>query len=309
MKVLNHIREKSYSRNVYGALLVVVAGLLATLSNAITHTLSDYPSLQILFFKSGVAFFLFLLIYHRHLKSIMPTKILPIHAIKSVLGAAGNWAWILGLQYLTLADASSLSLTSALFTSLGGLLIYKEPFRWPVWIALLMGFLGVLLIIDPSQAIFSLYGLLPVVSAFCFSGSSLIVKTIAKKDHSLTTLFYLLFFMFILSLASVYQSWVMPQGMALIKLITLGVCYILTQLAIIEAYTYAQATFIAPFKFSRLPFNVLVGIFFFAEWPTLFTLLGSALIIVSYLLIGWSERHKKNKKKGTSKNNFLGDRC
>lgn len=276
--------RKFFSDNVYGGALIVLGTILSTTTSGTTHGISkDLPPLEILFFKCLVGLVIIAAVYRKRFLNFFKTTILPIHAVKGTFGALGSWAWISALQYLPLAESSALSITSAFFTSLGGMLIFKEKFHLKAWIAIIVGFSGVVLILHPSQKIFSFYAFLPLISALFFSASSLCIKRLSKEDSSQTTLIYLLTFMAIFSLLSQFHtSWIIPKNSDLIKLVIVGSSYMLTQVCLIEAYTYAHTSFLAPFKYARFPMNIMTGVLFFAEIPPTTTFLGGMVILVSY---------------------------
>lgn len=291
--------RKFFSDNVYGGLLIVASTIASATTNGTTHSISKtLPPMEILFFKCLTGLLLLFILYKKSFFLFLKTTILPIHGLKSACGALGNWAWIIAVQYLPLAESSALSITSAFFTSLGGMLFFKELFHLKAWIAIVVGFTGVLLILHPSQKIFSYYAFLPLISALFFSASSLFVKRLSKNDPSQTTLIYLLGFMAVFALISqIHTSWVFPQFNDIPKLVIIGCSYVLTQICLIEAYTYAHTSFLAPFKYARFPANILTGILFFAEVPPLTTLAGGAAIMLSY---AWLIRVEYiNKRKAT----------
>lgn len=112
----------------------------------------------------------------------------------------------------------------------------------------------------------------------------------------MTTLLYLMLFISLLSFPMAIYDWQPLAGIDILKLVGIGLTYTITQLCVIEAYTYAAASFIAPFKFSRFPLNVVAGMVFFMEWPTGTTLMGATFIIAAYVLLGIYEKRRHNKK-------------
>ncbi len=288
--------RKFFSENVYGGVLIVASTIASATTNGTTHSISkEFPPMEILFFKCLTGLLLLLIVYRQRFFLFLKTSILLIHSLKGACGALGNWAWISAVQYLPLAESSALSITSAFFTSVGGMLFFKERFHLKAWIAIVIGFTGVLLILHPSQKIFSYYAFLPLISALFFSASSLFVKRLSQNDSSQTTLIYLLGFMAIFALLSqVHTPWVIPQLNDVPKLAVIGCSYVLTQVCLIEAYTYAHTSFLAPFKYARFPASIFTGVLFFAEIPPLTTLAGGGVILLSYAwLIRVEYRNKK----------------
>lgn len=288
------------NKNLYGALLIVSIGAVSALMNSLTHSLdpagsAKLPALQILFMKSGIGLLTLLVLFRQRMAGFIYTTTFSWHMTKGICGMLGAWASILALQHISIATYSALSLTSALLTSLGAMVFFHERVRWQVWGCILMGFGGVLVVLQPSSDFFSLYALLPLLSATAWSGSSLIIKVLCVNNKSETILLYLLFFMTILSMPFAIYQWQPITALQALKMVGIGVLYTLTQLMLIEAYTHAQAAFIAPFKYTRFPLNIGAEILFFSRWPKGNELWGGVLIAASSLYLVWSERQKKKR--------------
>lgn len=270
----------------YGATLIVGIAVISSLTNSLTHSLPvDFPASQVLFFKAGIGFAFVSLWFGGNLRRLLTTKHLRWHFLKGATGAAGNGLWIAAVQVLPLADSSALSLTSALITTVGAYYFFNEVPKKSIIGSIAVGFLGVLFILKPSMGIFQFYSVYPLLSALAFSVSSLIVKKVSLTDPSETTLCYLLLFMALFSVIPALYFWhPITLSMAL-KLMGIAALYAVGQLALIEAYTYTQAAFLAPFKFSRFPLAIASGWLFFGERFSWSTLLGGAIIIASYFYL------------------------
>ena len=278
----------------YGAGLIVLVALLTTVSNSLTHSLPKIlPSSQILFFKAGIGFLLVIAWHQAALKQLLSTKNLKWQLLKGFAGAAGNGFWIAAVQVLPLADSSALSLTSALMTTAGAYYFFSENPTRPLLYAIGVGFIGVLIILRPTSAIFNFYSLYPLLSALAFSASVLIIKKVAVKDSSQTTLCYLLLFMALFSFLPALYYWQPVEVSTVLRLVGIAVLYLLGQLALIEAYTHTQAAFLAPFKFARFPLAIASGWLFFHEHFSWSTLAGGGLIIASYFYLGAITRYLK----------------
>lgn len=285
--------------NIYGALMVSLVAVLTALSNSITHALpASIATPQVVFFKSVVGLIILCGLNASRLSTLYKTKIIKWHAFKGVMGVVGNLMWVLALRHLPLASASGLSMTSALLTAFGGWVLFQEPFRKSVLSCLIIGFIGALIIINPMGELFTLYALLPLGSAAAFSISSLTIKRLARNDASKTTLFYLLLFMTLFSLPSALMNWQSLDWLQIKTLGAIGVLFVISQLCLIEAYSAAEASFIASFKYIRFPTNILAGLLFFTEIPAITTIIGGCMIICAsgYLVIVERKQKKKPKK-------------
>jgi len=283
------------SSNLYGALLILLSTLFALGGNGLLHSLSTkLPAMEILFFKNFIAFLCLLISCHSSLKSLLKTKALYGQMLRGLLATVGGWTWTLSLLYLPLAEASALSLTSTLFTSLGGILFFKEKSRLSLWGALAVGFLGVLIILQPTKAMFSIYAFLPLISAVAFAGSALLIKPLGIRDTPNTTLLYSMGCVSLLSGIPTCFEWVTPSCLDFLKLMGIGGIYLIAQKFLNAAYMHATASFLAPFKFSKFPLSALIGILFFMEIPSEITLMGGGIIMGACIYLIWNE--KKNPK-------------
>jgi drug/metabolite transporter (DMT)-like permease len=269
--------------NLYSGLLIVAAGVLATATSSLTHSLSQaLPALQILCLKSLIGLGIVAAVNIRTLAKLTYTQNAVWHAAKGLTGACGNVFWILALQKLTLADCSAVSLSSAVLTTVGAAYFFNERATKPLVMALLCGVMGAAIIAHPSRQLLGVAAFFPFISAVCFSASSLLTKRITVKDSFATTLFYLLLVMAGVSVGPALKQWVPPLPQDVFKLMGIGSLYVATQWALVKAYARGHAGFIAPFKFARFPLAIGAGWLFFGEVPPLSTLGGATLIGLGY---------------------------
>jgi len=280
-----------FSKNVYGALLLMLFGILSTTSNSLTHGLSGNlaPS-QVLFLKSAFACLFMVLGLRSRLFQTFKTALLPWHLLKALLGALGNWFFIHALLHTSLAQVSALSLTSALFTSLGGWFIFKEKLRGLSILSLALGFMGSYYILQDKAINLASGDISPLLSALCFSISSLLIKKLATKDSATTILVYLLFFMMLFSALPAFQNWQPVDLQNVGMILAIAGLYVLMQRALVNAYINAEASYLAPFKFARFPLSIASGILFFGEIPELKTWAGGILITAACCMLLYKER-------------------
>jgi drug/metabolite transporter (DMT)-like permease len=272
--------------NKRGAFFIVLSALLASVTNSFVHGLgTPVPAGQLLFLKAGLAFLLCAPWIIRYWQNIIASPNKPWHAQKALFGAIGNAFWLTALQILPLADASILSLTSALLTTLGAAFFFKERLRLVTLGALVLGGLGVCSVVKPSMVVFSWHAILPLISALCYSASSLFVKKISVADATFVSLIYLLGGMTLLSAPFAYSMWVPLSAWDFSIIASISLLYLGIQWSLIYAYAHASAGFLAPFKFARFPLACLIGIVFFGEMPSLYVVSGGILIFCACSLI------------------------
>ena len=257
-----------------------------------------------MFFKSAIAFAVITLFYRKDLKKKLHTKTPVRQGVKALFGLLGNYFLILSLQRLPLAKVTALSLSGSVFTILGGFLFFKERPYISVWIGMGICMVGVLIILgmNPwdnlialSHYHINLEDMFPILSALFFSGSSLMVKSIAPYDKTITTLLYLTGMMALGSFVGSVFTWIWPDWRTLGLLIVIGGCYGLSQWIHIRAYTSFHTGFLSTFKFLRFPLNALVGLAFFAEIPSKSVIIGGGLILLINIILTMVEKNLKKK--------------
>lgn len=269
-----------------GILFVLGAALSALATNSITHSFDvSYSPYQILFFKTFVALSC-VLSFTLHQAKVCHDlgRLWFWQCARGTIGFLGNLFWIQALQRLPLAKACSLSLLSAVFTAVGGIIFYQERSHWSIWVALMLGAAGVVMIERPENFC-GAFSYLPVLSALCFSGSSLLIKKISREVNAQSALISLLFYMMLFSLVPAYYTWTPLVSTDLYKLVGLGLSYMGTQYGLIKAYSYAPASLLAPFKFARVPLNMGIGILIFSEIPPWSVVFGAGCILVGYYVL------------------------
>lgn len=269
-----------------GAFILVLSILMMVISNSLIHSLScNYSSSTILFYKSLIAFLTLILLH----PSIKYWKKELLHAsfwpnfLRAIVGSLGVLSFIYSVKCLPLADVSALSLTSSLFSAIGGYIFLKENKTTRKNISLILGFIGACIIIEPHfRENFILY-LFPLFSSLCFASSALLARYLAVRNQEMVTSFFL--FSVMLFIATPLGMGMPEQSGDLIILCGIGVLYALSQFLYVKSYVYAETSYLAPFKFLKVPFHLIAGLLFFQEIPCFQSLLGSIIITLSILFI------------------------
>lgn len=277
------INIKKHSSGFPG-LILCASIFFAVLSNSLVHLLgSTYPTITILFYKSIVGCVCLTTAFYNNIPFITRiTHVQPL-IIRTSIGIVGVFTWILSVQNIPLSAASTLSLTSSFFSALGGYLLLKEATSWMKNISIVLGFCGAVFIISPHFSQGNFFYFFPLLSALCFGISSTLTRHLTKHESEWAISFYLFTAMALCSL---------PFGVKLPYSITdsfilfsIGILYALSQFLFVRAYKYAEASYLAPFKFLKPPVHIIIGFFFFKEALDLYDLIGFLMIILSLKLL------------------------
>ena len=279
------------SPNQRGAIWMVGAATGFTLNSALVKALGqvDFHPFQLAFLRTAIALLTLLPIVWRSGTEGLKSRHPGIHAIRGVVGAAAIATGFVGLTLIPLADFMALSFTTPLFIILLAVLLLGEKVRWRRWSATVVGFLGVVVMVRPGAGTLELGALCALAMAAGIAVASTLVKRLPAEETPLSMLFWFSFGAALLTAPLAAFVWRAPNAEEWLWLIVMGVLGAAAQFLIIRAYKVGEATFVAPFDYSKLLIAGAIGFFVFAEVPDLWTLAGAAIIVASTLYIARRE--------------------
>jgi len=260
----------------------------------------DYPIGQILFFRGffGIIFYFFI-IPHERLHNFYQTKRPGLHSLRCIAGLIAIVAIFIALRKLPLATVVSISFAAPIFTTIFSIFLLKEKVGVYRWLAVLVGFIGILIITEPGISELNIYYIFPII--FCL-GLSYVAITLRQLSSTEPVWLISLFFSIaitLLSLITVPFGWVMPSIAHFLILSLIGIFGGVSNLWLSQSYKYSEVSLVTPLKYLTLVFAIIFGYFIWDEIPTIKTLIGAFLVIISTLIIFRREIYKK--KEITSK--------
>lgn len=284
------VRMGRPSGAVEGALLMVFScACFAAMSALIRHLSGTVSSFEIAFFRNAVGL-VALLPWMAHLGfGTLRTQRLKLYLSRGTLGMVAMWAWYAALGMMPLAEAITLNFTVALWMIPVAIVLLKERIGPRRWAAAVVGFAGVLVVLQPGAEAISLGGLLAIGSALLFAVSMCIIKLLSKTETPTQIVFYMNVIMTPLSLGPAIAFWSFPTSTELGLLIAIGLIALAGHFSMARALSLAEASALMPLDYTRLPFAILIGYFAFGEFPGLWTWVGGAIIIASALYISRRE--------------------
>jgi drug/metabolite transporter (DMT)-like permease len=214
--------------------------------------------------------------------------------------------FFLGLAAMPLADAVAIFFISPLVITLFSVLFLGETVGPRRWMAIGVGFLGVLVMMRPGTASFQVASLLPLAAAFCYAGIHIITRRIGGTESAATMAFYIQIMFIVVgvgfgliagdgrfgdqsdpSLAFLFRAWTWPLVADYPVFLIIGVGIAVAGYLISQAYRVAEVSYIAPFEYLALPISVVWGMIIFAEFPDGWDYFGMALILGSGLFTIW----------------------
>ena len=206
----------------------------------------------------------------------------------SMLGSAV--LFMAGLGQLAIADATSIGFVSPLMVTALSIPILGEKVGIRRWAAVVVGFIGILIIIRPGTSAFNPAALFPVLSAACWSCGLVITRRMKSGEPVLTTLFYTALVGLALLTVLLPTSWSPPSGRAFGLMMLMGLLNTCGQYALVLGYIRGPASMLAPFSYSQIIWSMLSGVFIFGTIPGFFTGVGAAIVVASGLYVFHRER-------------------
>jgi len=203
-------------------------------------------------------------------------------------------SWFTAIGTLQLEKAAVIGFTTPLFTTILAIIFLGEVIRVQRISALIIGFIGILVVIRPGYIPFESGALWLLSAALTFSIVIIIVKKLTEKDSSLTTAFYQMAFMVPPTFLIALFFWESVNLNQIFIFIFVAIAGFITQFSFAQCLKMAETTFIMPIQFTKLIWLSVIGYLFFKEIPDIWTWLGASIIFSSILFIAYRETINKN---------------
>ena len=282
------------SKNQLGFLYMFMSVCAFSVMDLIVKWSDDYPLGQVLFFRGffGIIFYFFIIPRER-LHDFYKTKRPGLHSLRCIAGLIAIIAIFIALRKLPLATVVSISFAAPIFTTIFSIFLLSEKVGIYRWLAVLVGFIGILIITEPGISNLNIYYIFPII--FCL-GLSYVAITLRQLSTTepvwLISLFFSIAITF-LSFLTLPFGWVMPSFNHFLILSLVGIFGGVSNLWLSQSYKYSEVSLVTPLKYLTLVFAIIFGYFIWDEIPTIKTLIGALLVIVSTLIIFRREIYKK----------------
>ncbi len=274
---------------------------LSTVAFSIMHGLVRFvsevlPPFQIAFFRNffGLAFLLPLLMRSRF--AVLRTKQIGLHALRGVINMAAMLMFFTALSISPIAKVTALGFTAPIFMAILAVIVLGERFRIYRWSAIFLGFVGMLIILRPGLVVIDTGALLVIGSAVLWAVAMLIIKIQSRTESSLTIVAYMGIFLGVFSIAPALWVWQPFELQTLGLMALIGLFGSIAQIAISESLKETDPTALMPFDFLKLIWTAMIGAWFFAEIPDIFTWIGATVIFSSGLFIAFRERSVRSQR-------------
>ena len=282
-----------------GMALILLATLAFSSMHAVVrHLQTDLHAFEVAFFRNFFGLIAMAPLFLRYGPDVLRTGHMGLHALRGALQVSGMLMFFTALAISPLAKVSAMSFTAPLFATVGAFLFLGERIRARRITALLIGFLGALVILQPGVEALDLGAVLVLVSSAVWAVAMLVIKHLAKSESSVTQTAYMGLFMTPLSLVAAIWFWRWPQPVDYLWFLLMGSCGSLAHVAMAQAFKEAEITVVLPLDFTRLIWASLIGYLVFAEVPELATWAGGSIIFLAATYIAFREAKLKRGQEG-----------
>lgn len=251
-------------------------GLMAI---AIRYATRYVPTQEVAFFRNAFGLLALLPMLIRPGSAPLKTQQLPRYFLRSAIGLASMLCAFWAIGHLPISQAISLSYSTPLFVTIAAVLWLGETVRMRRWAAVIIGFIGVLIIVRPGSTSFTPGTLVAVGAAVLSSLVAIQIKQLTRVDSADTVVFYTYVFWVPLSLVPALFVWVWPTGLAWVWLVATGVLGTLGQLLWTRALRLGEVSALTPISFMQLPLVSLLGWLLFNEALDRWTVIGAGIIL------------------------------
>lgn len=283
--------SKGYAQGVFWALMICVTSV----SNDVLmrHLGTRLHMIEIVFFRFffSTITLLPLLAYYGigHLKTNHPG----LHALRAILGVGAILATCYSVNLMPLAENTTIMFAEPLFFLPFAVYFLHERVDAPRWIATFIGFIGILIIIQPGTETFRPIALIPVTGAVLFALLNIMAKKMIATENTVSLLFYFAAGTTVASFIPLLFVWEAPTFSELGFLFLLGIGANMIQVCLFRAFSAADASALMPFRYVEFIFSSIIGFLVYHEIPTPWTLAGVSLIILSTFYISYVETRRE----------------
>ena len=284
------------SKNHLGVVYMIMSVLFFSFMDILIKITDEYAVGQVMFFRAVFGLIpIFFLIPKNRLRDFYKTKHFGLHFYRSFFGAIAMAAIFIGLRNLQLAEVTSLAFSGPIWVVIFSMIFLSEKIRTKRWVAVGLGFIGVLIISKPGFNNLNYYYIFPIIFCIGFAGVSILIRKLTLAGE---TVWLIAFYFSVASglggLATFpLGDWIMPTKYDLVLLILVGLLGGIANLTLTQSYKLAEVTLTTPLKYLSLVFAIIFGFYFFNEVPSINTLLGAGLIVISSGIIFFRENQLK----------------
>jgi drug/metabolite transporter (DMT)-like permease len=284
-------------------LKLISAVLFAVMSALIRYLGARYPIGEVVFYRSAFAVVPVMAVYawRGELAAVVRTERPLGQAGRGALSIVGMFCNFGALARLPLIESNAISFTSPLFSVALAALVLKERVRIYRWSAVIIGFIGVLVVLAPHltgdeltlvmASATSIAGVTyALTGSLANAGTVIQTRRLTQSESTSSIVFYFSLSCALAGLVTWPFGWISPSTGEFLVLVSIGVLGGSAHIFLTESYRHASASVVAPFDYTSMIWALLLGYAMFGETPTPMIVAGSAIIAAAGLFVIWRER-------------------
>lgn len=268
------------------ALAMVLFGVMAVCIRLASQQLHAF---EIAFFRNLFGFLVLLPILVRHGPSLLRTNKLGFYVVRCLVGMVSMLAGFWAIVNLPLAQAIALSYSTPLFVTIGAVIVLGEIVRARRWTAVIVGFLGVLVIVRPGSDAFTAASLVALLAAVASASVAISIKFLSRTEHPDAIVIWTTLLWIPMSLVPALTVWEMPVGITWLWIVLAGLLGSTAHMCWTRALKLGEASMLTPISFLQIIVVAIAGWLLFGEALDRWTVLGAAIIFASNVYIARRE--------------------
>jgi len=274
------------SKNQLGFLYMFLSVCAFSVMDLIVKWSDSYPLGQVIFFRGffGLVLYYFVIPKER-LKDFYFTKRPMLHFSRCFFGLMALLSIFTALRNLPLATVVSISFAAPIFTTIFSIFFLSEKVGYFRWLAVFVGFVGIIIISEPGLSSLNVYYIFPVIFVLGMSYVAISIRQLSSTEPVWLISLYFSAAITLAGLFTIPYGWVMPNLTDLILLSLIGIFGGVANLWLSQSYKFSEVSLVTPLKYLALVFAIIFGYFIWDEIPTIKTLVGATLVITSSVII------------------------
>ncbi|MCU7649620.1 DMT family transporter [Pseudomonas piscis] len=278
-----------------GIALICLAVLLFASHDTLSKYLSAfYPIVMVVWARYVVHTLLMLVVFvpRSGFSAVVRTRRPGLQLLRALCMIGTSLLFTTGLRYIPLAEATAVNFLAPLLVTALSVPFLGERVSRAQWLAVLIGFVGVLIVVRPGGSLFTPAILFPLGSALCFGFYQLLTRKLSGIDSPTTSNFLIGIINSLIMSALLPFFWSTPSLVHGLFMIGLGACGMFGHLLLTQAFRHAAPAMLAPFSYGQILFAGMYGYLIFGHTPDSYGLAGIAVICLSGLAVAWAQRKR-----------------
>ena len=277
------------NKNLYIPLIILSVFFSAAMSVLIKLAQQDTNVFTAAFLRFFFGMLVLSPIFIKTKLSVFKTTHLKTHFLRVIINYPSMLLFFYAINFVSIEKANSLTFVVPFIATILAVIFLKEKIYFYRIFALILGFIGMLIVIRPGMIEVSFGVYMILISSFLWAVMIIITKRLSRDDTALTILSYQYLLMFIISFVVAIFNWQSPSIETIFYLFLAGFSGTIFHLTLYQAYKLADVSLVQPYSFLVLVFASIMGYFVFGEIPDIYTWIGTGVIFIGVIIISIRE--------------------